>query len=819
MTMIAELPPERLYTPCEPKSLGFDTTESLVDVDLALIHPRAVAAIQLGIGMRVRGCNLFVLGEPGSGRRALVRHILEAAAPEGPQPEDWCYVCDFAASEGVKLLRLPGGRGRQLFQDMQRFSGEVGLAVAAAFEDVQYQSRVESLEDEEKAREEAALQALGEDARKHGIAMLREPDSLVFAPLKDDAEKTISEEEFARLPEAQQQKLSQGVNAHYEQLQRLMSKLPHWRRNLQKAIREVGHRALRLAVGHLIAEIRPAYADLPAVVAYLDAVLQDAVETGQASYEARRGSEADTSPDAGMTAGQRYVVNLLVENPPDGGRPAVFEANPTLQNLVGRIDHRVHMGTMVSHFTLIRPGALHRANGGFLVIDAAQLLSQPHAWAALKRTQQSGEIRIESLADVVGLGGSAQLQPEPVPVDVKVILIAERSTYDVIAELDPDVLSLFKINAELESEIDRTPESCLHYARLIATLARNDRLRPLSAGAVARVIEHAARLAGDAEKLSTQTQPLCDLLQEADHLAAVADAPLIERAQIEAALDARRARNRRLEEGYREDILRGQLLIDSSGEHVGQVNGLAVIALADATFAHPVRITATVGMGEGEIVDIEREVELGGPIHSKGVLILSSFLAARFGCAMPLSLRATLVFEQSYCGVEGDSASLAELASLLSALSGIPVRQSLAVSGSVNQFGVVQPVSDINEKIEGFFEVCRARGLSGQQGVLIPAANVCHLMLRSAVVEAVQEGRFHIWAVRTIEEAIELLTGVEAGEPDEEGEIPRGSVNYQVAIQLAELARIRQVGLTPPPRPLHRRKPGTRVTRKKRQPR
>ncbi|MBP0639195.1 Lon-like protease helical domain-containing protein [Cupriavidus sp. AcVe19-6a] len=291
MTMIAELPPERLYTPCGPKSLGFDTTESLVDVDLALIHPRAVAAIQLGIGMRVRGCNLFVLGEPGSGRRALVRHILEAAAPEGPQPEDWCYVCDFAASEGVKLLRLPGGRGRQLFQDMQCFSREVGLAVAAAFEDVQYQNRVELLEEEEKAREDAALQALGEDARKHGIAMSREPDSLAFAPLKDDGEKTISEEEFAGLPEAQQQKLSQSVNAHYEQLQRLMSKLPHWRRNLQKAIRKVGHRALRLAVGHLIGEIKPAYADLPAVVSYLDAILQDAVETGQASYEANRGAK------------------------------------------------------------------------------------------------------------------------------------------------------------------------------------------------------------------------------------------------------------------------------------------------------------------------------------------------------------------------------------------------------------------------------------------------------------------------------------------------------------------------------------------------
>jgi len=392
------------------------------------------------------------------------------------------------------------------------------------------------------------------------------------------------------------------------------------------------------------------------------------------------------------------------------------------------------------------------------------------------------------------------------PLDLKVILIGERIVYYLLTELDPDFPALFKINADLESEISRTPEATAQYAQLIATLARRDNLRPLSAPAVARVIEHAARLAGDAEKLTTQTQPLSDLMREANHVATTAGAELIERDHVEQALQAHRYRNERIQKRYQEEIQRGQLLIATEGLHVGQINGLAVAMIGESTFAHPVRITATVRMGEGEIIDVEREVDLGGPIHSKGVLILSSFLAARFGWAMPLSLRASLVFEQSYGGIEGDSASLAELAALLSALSAVPIRQSLAVTGSVNQFGVVQPVGGINEKIEGFFEICSARGLTGEQGVIIPAANVCHLMLEPSVVTAVREGRFHIWAVHNTDEAMELLTGLPAGEPDNKGEVPEGTLNFHIALQLAELAQMHQEMLHPP----HPRKPAKR---------
>ncbi|TXH01764.1 MAG: ATP-binding protein [Rhodocyclaceae bacterium] len=793
----SELLPAALYTACDPAVLSFSTTAELSELDPVLIHPRAMEALRLGLDMPFTGYNLFVLGEAGSGRHAIVTQQLKQESGHGAPPADWCYVLDFADPTRARLLKLPCGRGAQLYREMEEFVEEITPTIAAAFESDDYSARVESLQVEEKKREEAALRQLGQDAQDDGVALLRTPHGFVFAPMKD-AEATMSPEEFAVLSEEKKNELEAKIRANHEKLHKLMNEFPHWRREVQMAIKELGSEVLGLAVGHLIEDIKRHFADLPEVTAYLDAVLQDILESGQSIHESTKGEEdSETTLYTGTISAHRYRVNLLVENPASGERPIVYEDNPTLQNLVGRIEHHVHMGTLLSNFTLIKAGALHRANGGFLVLDARKLLSEAYAWDGLKRMLRARQIRIESLAELVGLSSTVQLEPEPVPLDLKVILIGERMIYYLLAELDPDFLGLFKINADFESEITRTPEGTAQYARLIATLARRDGLRPLTSAAVARVIEHAARLAGDAEKLTTQTQPLSDLMRESEHVAGAAGASTIEREHVEKALLDHRHRNERIQERYQEEILRGQLLIATDGLHVGQVNGLAVAMLGESTFAHPVRITATVRMGEGEIIDIEREVELGGPIHSKGVLILSSFLAARFGWAMPLSLRASLVFEQSYGGVEGDSASLAELAALLSTIAAVPIRQSVAVTGSVNQFGIVQPVGGINEKIEGFFQICAARGLTGTQGVIIPAANVCHLMLEPGVVAAVREGRFHIWAVRDTDEAMELLTGLTAGEPNEKGEVPEGTLNFHIALQLAELAQMHQEMLHP----------------------
>lgn len=788
MPQHAPLAAEQLFCACDPGALGFETSDTLPELDAADLHGRAVEAIRLGLDIGAEGYNLFVLGDTGSGRHAIVTRLLEAERHDGPPPADWCYVWNFDEASHPRLLRLPCGRGPAFRDDMQRFVEELIPAIAAVFESDEYRNRIEALQEEAKQREETALRQLGDEAQTLGVALLRTPHGFAFLPMKD-ADSTLSQEEFAKLPEDRQHELGEHITTLRERMHLLMNEFPRWRRELQNRIRDAGRDALGATVTHMIDELRPRYADLPDVGAHLDNVLKDIIAGGESLHAAPRSEDdGDTLTYSGSITVQRYLVNLLVPNPADGTRPVVVEDHPTLQNLVGRIDHLVHMGTLVSNFTLIRAGALHRANGGFLVLDAIKLLAQPFAWEGLKRALRSGRLRIESLSELIGVTGSVQLEPEPMTLELKVILIGERLVYYLLCQYDAEFGALFRINADMESEIVRSADNTAAYARLVATLARRARLPPLSAPAMARLIEHAARLAGDAERLSARTQPIDDRLREAAHFATAAGAPRIEREHVAAALDAHRRRHERLRLHYQQAILRGQWLVDTAGRHVGQVNGLAVVPLGDDSFAHPVRITATVRVGEGEVIDIEREVKLGGPIHSKGVLILSAFMAARFGWTMPLSLKASLVFEQSYGGVEGDSASLAELAALLSALSGVPIRQALAVTGSVNQFGVVQPVGGINDKIEGFFDVCAARGLSGEQGVLIPRPNVCHLMLRQDVVDAVRAGRFRVWAVAGVDEALELLTGLPAGTPDGDGTLPAESVNGRVIAGLKKLA-------------------------------
>jgi predicted ATP-dependent protease len=470
----------------------------------------------------------------------------------------------------------------------------------------------------------------------------------------------------------------------------------------------------------------------------------------------------------------------------------IFEDQPSFQNLIGRVDHIAHMGTLITHFTMIRAGTLARANGGYLVLDAEKLLTQPYAWEGLKRALRAREIKIESLGQLFGLLSTLTIEPEPIPLDLKVILIGERHLYYLLKEYDPEFELLFKVAADFDDAVARQPQTIRHYAEFIAAEVRAKRLRPFDAAAVARVIDYAARLADDAERLSTATRRLADLLIEADYQAAQAQRATVGAADIDAALAARRTRSERLQRLGIDEIRRGVRLIDVGGRQVGQINGLVVFDLGGERFGQPVRISATIRLGDGEVIDIEREAELGGPIHSKGVMILASFLAARYARLQPFSLTASLVFEQSYGPVEGDSASLAELAALLSALANTPIRQAIAVTGSVNQFGQVQAIGGVNEKVEGFFDTCQAAGLSGEQGVIIPAANLAHLMLRPDVVEACAAGRFHVWAVETVDQAIEILTGVPAGMPDEQGNIPPDTINYRVAVQLAEMTALRQ---------------------------
>jgi lon-related putative ATP-dependent protease len=800
MTTVQPLPPEKLCQACDPAQFEFETTDELEDLIDVVGQDRAVEAIRFGIGIQRDGYNLFALGPSGTGKRTTIRQFLDQKAADEPVPPDWCCVNNFEQPHKPQALKLPPGQGVVLRDDMEKLIEELRTAIPAAFESEDYRTRKQEIEEEFKEQQEKAFNEVQQQAQERGISLIRTPVGLAFAPLREG--EVVSPEEFQKLPEEERKQVEADIAELQERLQETIHQVHQWERETRERVKELDREITMFAVGHFIDELRQKYAELPDVVDYLDAVQQDVIENVD---EFRKPEETPQImgvplPPAlvGPSVFRRYQVNVLVDHSESDGAPVIYEDHPTYNNLVGRIEHLAQMGALVTDFNLIKSGALHRANGGYLILDARQLLLQPYAWDGLKRTLRSREVRIESLGQALSLVSTVSLEPETIPLDVKVILIGERLLYYLLYQLDPDFSELFKVEADFNEDISRTPENNLLYARLVATMVRRNDLRPFDRGGVARVIEHSARTAGDAEKMSVHLLSIADLLREADYWADVAGNGAVTADDVQRAIEAQINRADRLRERVQERIRRGTILIDTTGERVGQVNGLSVIGLGNFAFAQPSRITARVRMGKGEVVDIEREVELGGPIHSKGVLILSGFLGARYAAKRPLSLSASLVFEQSYGGVEGDSASMAELCALLSALAEAPIKQSLAITGSVNQHGEAQPIGGVNEKIEGFFDVCKARGLTGEQGVIVPASNAQHLMLRRDVVEAVEAGQFQVYPVQTVDQAVELLTGVPAGERDEAGDFPEGSVNQLVEARLVELAEKQRAFTTPP---------------------
>ncbi len=752
---------------------------------------RATQAVQFGLTIPHEGYNLFALGPMGVGKLSLVRHFTLAQARQQPPASDWVYVHNFLEPHKPQALRLPAGRGAQLKERMERLVEELRVAIPAAFESEDYRTRRQIIDEELKQKQQASFDTLQAEANQQGIAIIRTPMGMGLAPIRE--REIITPEEFEKLPEEEQKRIQEAMEALHQKLQAMLQQAPQWESERRERIRELNREVTRHAIGHLLNGVREPYHDLPEVLDYLEVVEQDLIEN--AGQFLVNPSESENPLEAALgkmlsdsRSFDRYRVNLLVDNSASPGAPVVEEDYPSLANLLGRIEYRAQLGNLVTDFTLIRPGALHRANGGYLILDARRVLLQPYAWEELKRALRAKEIQIRSVSDVLGLSSTVTLQPTPIPLRIKVILLGDRLLYYLLSAYDPDFLELFKVAADFEDALERTPEGEWAYARLIASLAQREQLRPLEAGAVARVIEHASRLAADAHKISAALEALLDLLREADHWAAQAGHKAMTAQDIEQAIQQQIYRASRIRERLQEAVRRGTLLVDTSGARVGQINGLSVLNLGGYSFGHPTRITARVRLGKGEVVDIEREVELGGPLHSKGVLILAGFLGERYARERPLSLLASLVFEQSYSGVEGDSASMAELCAILSALAQAPIRQGVAITGSVNQHGQAQPIGGVNEKIEGFFEVCRDAGLNGEQGVIIPRANVQHLMLNAEVVEAVAKGQFRVWAVDTVDEALSILTGLEAGERGPDGRFPPESLNARVEAQLIAFA-------------------------------
>ncbi len=775
-----------------PEAAFAGLEETPADTRTPLGQERAVEALRFALDLGDTGYNVFAMGPESLGKREVVLDRLRAHAADGPPPSDLCYVNNFAEARRPRLLRLPPGTGRGLRADMTRVVRELKPSLSAAFENEEFRTQKETLEQGVKDRQEAAIHEVEEAARERSVALQRTPMGFAFMPMKDG--EVIPPDDFNKLPDDERQQFREAIGELERRLQAAVRQFPQWVSEVRKQVRDLGRETADQALGHLFEPLFERYAEHADVRDFLDGVRGDILDHVDAILEIPD-EGFDVQPEnveRGHDLLRRYLVNLFVDSAGREGAPVVVEDDPTYDRLFGRIEHRAQQGALTTDLHLIRDGALHRANGGYLVLEVQRLLTRPFAWDALTRALERAEVAIEPPMQAMGLMTTTTLEPQPTPLAVKVVLLGDRMLYHLLRAYEPKFQRLFKVAADFEEEVRHDDGKLEAFGRERRAQAEADKLLPVAAGGLARLAEYAARLSGDRDKLSTRRETLADILREADVLARRGGCDHVDRAAVDEAVEGRRHRLGRAHERSLEQITDGTVQIATDGAVTGQINGLAVVDMGEAGFGKPARITARVRMGAGNVVDIEREAKLGGPLHSKGVLILGGYLSAHYAPDVPLSLQASLVFEQSYGGVEGDSASSAELYALLSALAQTPLRQDLAVTGSVDQHGEVQAIGGVNEKIEGFFDLCAARGLTGAQGVLIPASNQRHLMLHGRVREAVEAGRFHVYPVADVDEGLTLLTGKPAGEAGDDGRFPEGTVHDRVDRRLRDFAEKRK---------------------------
>ena len=812
------VPPDKLRWFCDPAELPFETTEEVPSLDGTVGQERAVNALTFGLEMDALGFNVFVAGLPGTGRTTTTRTYVEQVAATRPPPGDWCYIYNFQDPTCPIALGLPPGSASGLAQDMTTVIESVRREVRRAFESSEYRQEQEAIHRPVEENRDRLIQEMGVRAQEQGFTLSVAPAGVGVVPLVEG--RAMTPEEFARLPAEEANRfrergdqLSQAVREMLDQV-RLLEKEAHER--LAEHTRQVAH----FAIGPLVREIQAKYQEQTRVVEYLTAVQDDIVahiDEFRREGEERPETTGDTQwpqvlaeleRDGPGRFFDRYTVNVLVDNRSAQGAPVIVESNPTYYNLLGRIEYHARLGAMVTSFRMIKPGALHRANGGYLVLNVADVLTNPLAWDALKRVLRIRQIQIENIGEQLTPMPAATLRPEPIPLSVKVILIGAPMLFYRLHFLDEDFPKLFRVRADFDTQMARTAEHLARYAAFISQRVRECSLRHFHRSAIAKVAEYGARLSEHQGKLSARFNQIADLADEASYWAAKDQSRYVMAKHVVQAIDQKTYRSSLIEQKLRELIDEGTIFIDTTGTQEGQVNGLSILALGDYAFGQPVRITAQTALGSEGVLNLERETRLSGRIHNKGFMILTSFLLARYAQDRPLALAARVTFEQTYDEIEGDSASSSELYALLSSLSGLPVRQDIAVTGSVNQLGQVQPIGGVTAKIEGFFEVCRAQGLTGEQGVIVPEANVKHLMLREEVVEAVRQGQFHVWAVRSIDEGIEILTGVPAGQRQPDGSWEDGTVNARVDQRVREYAeRLQGFGRLAGPAELGERTP------------
>ena len=786
---ITKLKSNQLYTKCDPKKFKFSSTAELEERLSALGQDRALSAVEIGINIQSKGYNLFCLGPEGTGKTSLVKRVLVEEAKKRPTPDDWAYVYNFDEPYKPQAVNFPAGTAAEFAKDIDKLIETLSVSIPAILESDEYKAGQSIIHEKFKQHKEEYIKILQKKAKGKSVSLLHMPVGLVVAPVKNG--EVLSPEAFDELPESEKKQLLEDLNQMQEEIENTAQDLPQWEDKQRKETNELREKFLKIAVKNPIDELHAKYKGHKQANDFLKKIQKHIItnidEFMPSSENNCGGSEGDDALSALFSRMKqpeedkyaKFKVNVIVKNEPDSGAPIIHLDHPTQGNLVGRVERIQQYGALLTDFSLIKSGALHQANGGFLLIDARKLLLQPYAWDSLKRALASKTVKIEAPSEETTFT-TISLDPEPIPLQVKVILTGDEELYEVLSERDPDFSDFFKVEADFGVLMDRTPENEVEYAKLIGSLSKKKKLRSLNKQTVAKVIEYSSRLAEDSEKLTAHIASIGDLLREADYWARKSKANQIGKNHIEQAIDAQIYRSDRIKQAMLEQIDKGTILMDVEGSRVGQINGLVVYNFSRTSFGKPARITTQVRIGKGEFINIEREVEMSGPIHTKGVLILSSLLANRFAKDRPLSLSASIVFEQSYGGVDGDSASSTEYYCMLSAIANLPIKQNIAVTGSINQFGEVQPIGGVNEKIEGFFDVCRHRGLTGDQGVIIPRTNVKDLMLREDVLNAVDEGKFHIYAVDNVDDGIEILTGIKAGKPDKHGNYPKGTVNYAV---------------------------------------
>ncbi|UCD34866.1 MAG: AAA family ATPase [Nitrospiraceae bacterium] len=787
--MLRQLKKEELYACCSLDDLPFQTTDDITPLSETIGQKRALKSLQFGLDIESHGFNIYILGESGTGKMTTIRTILEVKARNEAVPMDWCYVYNFRNVDIPRALSLPPGRGHEFRKDMEELISFLRQEIPKIFETKEYEKQRTKILEEFQERQKSYFTEIEKEAKEKDFALRKTVSGLVLLPVKTTGE-TLSEEEYESLDPKVKKKVAAIGRDLQEKLDDAIRNVREEEKKIKEMMKDLERQATLSVIGHRIDELRNTYKDSSEIPDHLERVKEDILE----NLDDFKPQEDQTpaipfmKPARSEPSFTRYSVNVFVNNGDLKGAPVVIENNPTYYNLFGRVEHKLQYGVALTDFTMIKPGSLQQANGGYIVIDALELLKNIFSYDALKRTIKDREIKIEDVWEQYRLMSTATLKPQAVPFNVKIILVGNPRLYYLLYNLDEEYRELFKVKADYENRMDRTPENILKYASFVKTKCDERGLRPFDRDAVAKVIEYSSRLADHQQKLSAKFSDVADLLREADHWARDAKQDVVRGEDVARALEEREFRCNKVEKKILEATKEGTILIDTEGVVTGQINGLSVLDLGDYRFGTPSRITARTYAGRAGIVNIERETKMSGKIHEKAVLILTAYLGGKYAVKHSLSLTASLTFEQLYGGVEGDSATCAEVYALLSSISGVPLRQSYAVTGSMNQHGQVQPIGGVNEKIEGFFEACKLSGLNGKHGVIIPAKNLVHLMLKDEVIDAVVSGKFSIYAIDTIEDGIEILTGMKPGDMKADGSYPKGTFNHLVAGRLQELS-------------------------------